>query len=108
MTKLDQCMRSAEDYCRARPPADIVQEVCRGLADVANRWQAYFPADLEAMLARTRQELVLHRQRITELRMAVLDGEKTQMLRERLGYIELEGGFCSQHFVPDQLPGRSA
>jgi ubiquinone/menaquinone biosynthesis C-methylase UbiE len=72
MTSLATAMRSAERYCRDHPPADMVQEVCRGFADVASRWKAFYATDLAAMIKDTRRKLVAHRHRIEDLRAAVM------------------------------------
>ncbi|MDH4047965.1 MAG: class I SAM-dependent methyltransferase [Gammaproteobacteria bacterium] len=84
MTRLDKSMRLAEAFCRANPPAGIVTEVCNGFTEVANRWQAYAPKNLQKMVVHTRTELVAHRQRITELRAAVIGGKRADLVRERL------------------------
>ena len=81
MNRLDRAMRAAEDFCRRHPPANIVTEVCSGLADIANRWQAYDPNDLHTMVEHSRRALVAHRQRILDLGDAVLTPE-------RLGRVE--------------------
>ena len=72
MNSLAASMRNAELYCREYPPADIVQEVCRGFADVASRWQAFYASDLALMIRDTRQKLVAHKQRIEDLHAAVM------------------------------------
>lgn len=84
MAKLDRTMRSAEQFCRDNPPAGIVTETCNILADVANRWHAYYPADLVKMIENSKRELVAHRQRIKDLQSAVVSDEREQQLRDRL------------------------
>ena len=84
MNRLDKSMRTAEAFCREHPPADIVKEVCRGLADTANRWQAFDPADLKTMVEHSRRELAAHRERIVDLGDAVITAERERRLRERL------------------------
>ena len=76
MNRLDKSMRTAEDFCRSHPPANIVREVCGGLAETANRWQAYEPNDLYSMVEHSRKALVGHRQRILDLGDAVLTPER--------------------------------
>ena len=78
MNRLDKSMRAAEEYLHNHPPADIVREVCRGLADTANRWQAYDPNDLETMVEHSRRQLKAHRQRILDLGEAVLTPARLQ------------------------------
>jgi len=85
MNRLDKSMRAAEAFCREHPPANIVTEVCRGLAETANRWQAYNPADLKSMVEHSRRELAAHRERIVDLGDAVVTAERQQRLEERLG-----------------------
>ncbi len=84
MTRLDKSMRAAEDFCRQHPPANIITEVCSGLADTANRWQAYDPADLHTMVEHSRRALVAHRQRILDLGDSVLQPEREATVRARL------------------------
>lgn len=84
-TALAGALRKAERFCIDHPPAAIVQEVCRGLADVASRWQAYFPRDIAAMLRDTRHKLLEHRDRIEDLRAAVITPEREQRVCEILG-----------------------
>lgn len=84
MSRVGRALQKAEEFCRHNPPASIVVEVCAGLADTANRWQAYDPRDLQTMLENSRRELIEHRQRIMDLQDAVLDGERQQWLRDRL------------------------
>ena len=84
MTRLDKSMRAAEAFCREHPPAHIVVEVCSGLADTANRWQAYDPNDLDTMVKNSRHNLRGHRQRILDLGDAVVTPERLSRIRERL------------------------
>lgn len=84
MNRLDKSMRAAEAFLREHPPADIVREVCRGLADTANRWQAYRPDDLDKMVEHSRRQLRAHRQRILDLGEAVLTAERRAALAARL------------------------
>lgn len=84
MTSLAAAMRSAEIFCREYPPADMVQEICRGFADVAARWQAFFVSDLAAMITDTRQKLVAHRQRIDDLRAAVMTPSRQDVVSKIL------------------------
>lgn len=82
--KLQASMQQAEAYCREHPPANIVREVCTTLSQVAQRWQAYDPADLETMLDDSRRRLTAHRQRINDLRASVLTPARQSLIRERL------------------------
>ncbi len=84
MNRLDKSMRAAEAFCRDHPPADIVREVCRGLADTANRWQAYDPDDLGRMVEHSRRQLQAHRQRILDLVDAVLTSERRAVIEASL------------------------
>ena len=84
MSSVAAAMRSAEMYCREYPPADMVQEVCRGFADVASRWQAFYVSDLAAMITDTRQKLVAHRQRIEDLRAAVMTPSRQDSVKNIL------------------------
>ena len=84
VSALAAALREAQDFCRADPPAGIVQEVCQGLAEVGGRWQAYRVADLDAMMRDTRRKLVDHRARIEDLRLAILTPEREQVVRRLL------------------------
>ena len=81
---LAAALRNAELYCREYPPADIVQEICRGFADVASRWQAFYASDLAAMIKDTRQKLIAHRQRIEDMRAAVLTASRQNRVKSIL------------------------
>jgi len=85
MTKLDATMRVAERYCREHPPANIVREVCSGLADLANRWQHYRPQDLEQTVRHSRKQLLAHRQRLKDMEAAALSPKRLSSVREILG-----------------------
>lgn len=84
LTSLAAGLRSAESYCHEHPPADLVQEVCRGFADVASRWPAFYASDLAAMIRDTRQKLVAHRQRIEDLQAAVMTRSRQDCVRNVL------------------------
>ena len=82
--RLRSALVEAEEYCRAHPPAKVVDEVCTVLADTAQRWQFYHPDDLDEMLADSRKRLIAHRQRINDLQRAVLSPERLEAVRARL------------------------
>ena len=82
--KLQASMNEAEAYCREHPPANIVREVCTTLSQVAQRWQAYHPGDLESMLDDSRRRLTLHRQRINDLKASVVTPQREGIIRDRL------------------------
>ncbi|HKU15716.1 MAG TPA: class I SAM-dependent methyltransferase [Steroidobacteraceae bacterium] len=75
---LNESFAQAYEFCKTHPPAKVVQEVCSGFADIANRWQAFDPADLAQMLAQAQQRLVGHRARIESLLGAVLTPTRLQ------------------------------
>lgn len=92
LRKLSQALQKAEAFCRSRPRSDIVNEVCRGFADVANRWQAYSPHSLDLMVEDTRGKLLDHRLRIRDLRAAVITPERERVLLEILRTDPWQGG----------------
>ena len=75
---LNESFAAAYEFCRVHPPAKVVQEVCSGFVDIANRWQAYDPADLARMLQETEQRLIDHRSRIQSLLSAAMTSERLQ------------------------------
>lgn len=81
---LNESFAEAYEFCAKHPPAKVVQEVCRGFAEIANRWQAYDPADLARMLREAEQRLVDHRSRIQSLLGAVMTTPRLQAARELL------------------------
>lgn len=84
--RLNAALQDAEEYCRRHPPANVVREVCTVLADTARRWQAFDPADLERMLSDSRRRLLAHRQRIEDLRRAVLSPARLATLETLLSF----------------------
>lgn len=83
-SRLERALRDAEEYCRMRPPARVVTQVCTEFVAVAQRAAAYRRLDLERMLDDGEHQLRLHRQRIVDLRRAVLTGPRRQLVREAL------------------------
>jgi SAM-dependent methyltransferase len=81
---LNASFAHAYEFCRAHPPAKVVSEVCSGFTDIANRWQAYDPADLARMLLETERRLLDHRARIRSLLSAVMTPTRLQAARELL------------------------
>lgn len=81
---LNASFAHAYEFCRAHPPAKVVSEVCSGFTDIANRWQAYDPADLTRMLLETERSLLDHRARIRSLLGAVMTPTRLQAARELL------------------------
>jgi SAM-dependent methyltransferase len=81
---LNASFARAYEFCRAHPPAKVVSEVCSGFTDIANRWQAYDPADLTRMLLETERSLLDHRARIRSLLGAVMTPTRLQAARELL------------------------
>ena len=82
--QLQATLADAEAYCREHPPAKVVVEVCTVIAESANRWQAYRPADLAHMLADSRQRLIRHRQRINDLVNAVMSPDRLVRVERRM------------------------
>lgn len=86
---------SAERFCRERPPARVVRQVCGELAEVARRWSAYDPADLERMIVAGDRELQAHRARIDDFVRAVLTPPRLQTVRTILSQPEWVGAQIS-------------
>jgi len=84
MSKLQDSFQKAEGYCKEHPPAAIVREVCTEISRVGLRWQAYDPNDLEKMLDDSKQRLILHRQRINDLRAAVMTSDRQEVVCKKL------------------------
>lgn len=84
VTMLNESFAQAYEFCRAHPPAKVVHEVCSGFAEIANRWQAYDPADLARILAEAQRRLIDHRSRIRSLLDAVMTPARLQAARESL------------------------
>lgn len=84
MAKLDETMRAAEAYCRQHPPADIVTELCRAFAELANGWQQYRPQDLARTVEHNRRELLAHRQRLRDMESAALTPARLEIVRRCL------------------------
>ena len=82
--RLNSALASAEKYSRDHPPATVVREVCTVLAETAQKWQAYHLADLDHMLTDCRMRLIAHRQRINDLRSAVMSPARVDAVRNRL------------------------
>lgn len=82
--RLNSALASAEKYSRDHPPATVVREVCTVLVETSQRWQAYHPADLDHMITDCRMRLIAHRQRINDLRSAVMSPARLHAVRNRL------------------------
>jgi ubiquinone/menaquinone biosynthesis C-methylase UbiE len=78
---LNESFAQAFEWCKAHPPAKVVQEMCSGFADIANRWQAYDPADLTRMLEESELRLTAHAARIRSLLDAVMTPQRLQSLQ---------------------------
>lgn len=78
---LNESLAQAYEFCKTHPPAKVVHEVCSGFADIANRWQAYDPADLAKMLEEAGRRLVHHRSRIQSLLDAVMTPARLQSVQ---------------------------
>lgn len=81
---LNESFAAAEEFCRAHPPAKVVQEVCGGFAEIANRWQAYNAGDLAKMMEEAERRLVAHRYRIQSLLAAAMTPQRMETVRARL------------------------
>ncbi len=82
--KLNSALSEADLYCHDNPPAKVIREVCTVLADTAQRWQAFQPADLDKMLDDSQERLLAHRQRINDLLAAVVSPVREDLIRSRL------------------------
>lgn len=82
--RLNSALTEAEQFCHEHPPADVVREVCTVIAETAQRWHAYRPADLEQMLTDSRMRLIAHRRRINDLSASVLSPQRLDIIRNRL------------------------
>lgn len=69
---LERRLADAERFCRARPAAHVVSQVCSELKAVVARPAAYRPADLVRMVDDGERQLRAHRARIAALNAAVL------------------------------------
>lgn len=78
---LNDSFAQAFEWCKAHPPAKVVQEMCSGFADIANRWQAYDAGDLAHMLEESERRLAAHGARIRSLLDAVMTPQRLQSLR---------------------------
>jgi SAM-dependent methyltransferase len=81
---LNESFTQAFEFCKAHPPAKVVQELCSGFADIANRWQAYDPGDLAKMLDEAERRLLAHASRIQSLLGAVLTPARLESVRAHL------------------------
>jgi ubiquinone/menaquinone biosynthesis C-methylase UbiE len=81
MEMLNESFARAYEWCKAHPPAKVVQEMCSGFADIANRWQAYDPVDLAKMLEDSERRLTSHSARIRSLLDAVMTPQRRQSLQ---------------------------
>jgi SAM-dependent methyltransferase len=81
ITMLNESFAQAYEWCKAHPPAKVVQEMCSGFADIANRWQAYDPSDLAKMLEDSERRLTSHSARIRSLLDAVMSPQRRQLLQ---------------------------
>lgn len=81
---LNESFAQAYEFCKAHPPAKVVQEVCIGFTEIANRWQAYDPGDLAKMLEEAERRLVGHRSRIQSLLDAVMTPVRLQSVHASL------------------------
>jgi ubiquinone/menaquinone biosynthesis C-methylase UbiE len=84
MQMLNESFAQAYEWCKAHPPAKVVQEMCSGFADIANRWQAYDPGDLAKMLEESERRLTSHAARIRSLLDAVMTAERRESLQSIL------------------------
>jgi SAM-dependent methyltransferase len=82
--RLQAALTRAEQFCRQHAPARVVWQVCSEFADVANRHAAYRPGDLVAMMRTASRRLREHRQRIEDLRRAVITPARESLVREHL------------------------
>lgn len=78
---LNESFAQAFDFCKAHPPAKVVHQVCSGFADIANRWQAFDPADLAKMLEESERRLLSHGARIQSLLGAVLTPARLEIVK---------------------------
>jgi ubiquinone/menaquinone biosynthesis C-methylase UbiE len=78
---LNESFAQAFEFCKAHPPAKVVHQVCSGFADIANRWQAFDPADLAKMLEESERRLLAHGARIQSLLGAVLTPVRLEMVK---------------------------
>jgi SAM-dependent methyltransferase len=81
MEMLNESFARAYEWCKVHPPAKVVQEMCSGFADIANRWQAYDPGDLARMLEDSERRLTSHSARIRSLLDAVMTPQRRQSLQ---------------------------
>ena len=84
MSKLQDSLQKAQSYSKENPPAAIVREVCTEILQVSQRWQAYDPNDLEKMLDDSKQRLIAHRQRINDLRAAVMTPYRQEVVHKKM------------------------
>jgi ubiquinone/menaquinone biosynthesis C-methylase UbiE len=70
---LTAALKTAEAYCREKPPATLVNDLCAGILEVANHWQRYRPEDARQWLKENRKRLRAFAQRTRDLQEASLD-----------------------------------
>lgn len=73
---LTDALRSAEAYCAAHPPATLIQQLCAGILETANRLERYHPADVDRWLVDNRDRLRAQRQRTRDLLAASLSPKR--------------------------------
>ena len=83
--ELTEALRSAEAHCAAHPPATLVQQLCGGILETANRFEKYRPADVERWLEENLKRLRGQRQRSRDLLSACLSGHRLARVEQALG-----------------------
>lgn len=83
--ELTEALREAEAYCKARPDATLLRQLCGAILDTANQLEKYHPDDVRRWLDENRRRLQGQRQRTRDLQRSCLSPARAEQVERILG-----------------------